>query len=457
MPHGSMERRQFLQALAGAAAVPALGTATDTDGKSADFTLRIAPVEIEIAPRRRIKTVGYNGGFPGPVLRMQEGKRVAVDLFNDTTTAEVVHWHGLFIPPEVDGAMEEGTPMLPPHDHQRIEFVPSPSGTRWYHSHISAGRNLHRATYTGQFGVLIVEGKDNPGRYDQEIPLALHGWDPYLGTMGMGGEGDEGSLEVHYNAFTMNSHSLGAGEPVRVKEGQRVLFRFLNASASQFHRLALPGHRFTVIAMDGNPVPAPRAVDILEMGPAERIDAVVEMNHPGVWILGDTDDRTRGAGMGIAVEYAGRDGAPQWQPPPAAAWDYTIFGNTAGVAEPDARVPLVFRNKWAGNRWVDHWTINGKEFPKTDPILVRRGRRYRLIFDNQSDDTHPIHLHRHSYELVKVAGKPTSGILKDTVAVPSHQQVEVQFVADHPGPSLFHCHMQLHMDYGFMTLVRYED
>ena len=137
-------------------------------------------------------------------------------------------------------------------------------------------------------------------------------------------------------------------------------------------------------------------------------------------------------------------------------WDYTVFGRPASVPEPDERIPLVFRAKWAGNRWVDHWTINGKEFPKTDPILVRNQGLYRLIFDNQSDDTHPVHLHRHAFELVKVAGKPTAGVVKDVVVVPPRKQVEVQFRADNPGPSLFHCHMQFHMDNGFMALVRYK-
>jgi FtsP/CotA-like multicopper oxidase with cupredoxin domain len=110
-----------------------------------------------------------------------------------------------------------------------------------------------------------------------------------------------------------------------------------------------------------------------------------------------------------------------------------------------------------GNRWVDHWTINGKEYPKTDPIRVRTNGTYRLIFDNRSEDAHPIHLHRHSFELIRVAGKPTRGVLKDVVNVQPHTQVEVHLVANHPGPSLFHCHMQLHMDYGFMTLLEYVD
>jgi FtsP/CotA-like multicopper oxidase with cupredoxin domain len=458
-----MNRRVFLgefaAAMAGRAA--AIADAGAPDGDHADFELRIAPVELELGPRRRIKTTGYDGSVPGPVLRMAEGKPVTIDVRNDSSIPELVHWHGLWTPSEVDGAAEEGTPMLPPRETRRYQFVPRPRGTRWYHSHIYAGRDLHRSTYSGQFGFLLIDGGQDPGRYDQEILLALHGWEPFLGSMHGGGEGDESSLEVHYNSFSVNSHALGAGEPLRVKPGQRVLFRILNASAGSFHRLALPGHQFTVIALDGNRVPSPKTVSSLEMGPGERIDAVVEMNHPGVWILGDTDERTRKAGLGIIVEYAGREGPPEWEAAPAEVWDYTAFGRLPNPADPvperDGPVPLVFRAKWVGNRSVDHWTINGKEYPRTDSIRVRTNRRYRLIFDNQSDDVHPVHLHRHSFELVKVAGKGTAGVFKDVVAVPPRKQVEVELTANNPGPSLFHCHMQLHMDFGFMTLLQYQD
>jgi FtsP/CotA-like multicopper oxidase with cupredoxin domain len=447
-----LDRRTFLKAAA-ASIIPAAA-----QEPAADFTLHIATAELEIAPGRKIKTTAYNGAVPGPVLRMKEGRPVTIDVFNDTSVPELAHWHGLYVAPEVDGSIEEGTPLIPPHSRQRYQYIPRPAGTRWYHSHISAGRNLHRATYTGQFGFLIIEGNRDPGNYDQEVLLALHGWEPFLGTMNGGGEGDESSLEVGYDAYTVNGHMLGAGEPIRVKQGQRVLFRILNANATQFHKLALPGHQFRVLAMDGNPVPSPRAVSVVELGPAERIDALVEMNCPGTWALADTAARTRKLGLGIVVEYADRAGAPEWQQPSNATWDYTVFGRAPSEArEPVDRLPLVFRNKWAGNRWVDHWTINGKEFPKTDPILVHSDRRYCLIFDNQSDDVHPVHLHRHSFELVKVNGKPTAGIMKDTVAVQPRKQVEVELLANNPGPSLFHCHMQLHMDMGFMALLQYED
>lgn len=83
-----------------------------------------------------------------------------------------------------------------------------------------------------------------------------------------------------------------------VKAGERVLFHIVNGSATEIRSLALPGHSFDVIALDGNPVPTPARAPVLWLGTAERISAIVEMNHPGVWVMGDLadDDRTKGHG-----------------------------------------------------------------------------------------------------------------------------------------------------------------
>ena len=414
----------------------------------ADFTLRIQPITLEIVRGKPFKTIGYNGSAPGPLLRMKEGRPVTIEVFNESNNAELVHWHGLHIQSDVDGAMEEGTPMIPPRASRRYTFTPSPSGSRWYHTHTMAGRDLKRATYTGQFGLLYIEPKAEPGAFDQEIFLALKEYDPYIST---GGD-DMGSMDAAYRYFAIHA---GGVDRVRVKPGHRVMLRILNASATVQRRIAFAGHKFRVVALDGNAVPNPKEVDALELAPAERVDAVVEMNQPGVWILGTTVDKEREAGMSLVFEYAGQNGAPRWTPPSAALWDYTIFGGGASVNRPDARVPLVIEKKFAGHNWVDKWAINGKSFPKTDPIRVKQGGRYRLAFDNRSDEAHPLHLHRHTFELVNVAGVPTSGVLKDVVVVPAKKLVEVDVVANNPGKTLFHCHQQMHMDYGFMCLMEY--
>ena len=259
-------------------------------------------------------------------------------------------------------------------------------------------------------------------------------------------------MDVEYNVFSVNGKMLGAGEPIRVRQSQRVLFRIVNASATLPHRLALPGHLFQVIALDGNPAPTSRAVSVVELGPGERVDAVVAMNRPGVWILGDLLDEQRAGGLGIVVEYAGQPGPPRWERA-ASVWSYGFFSAGDPAPEPDSRQRFVFRSLDDGHRW----TINGKSYPKTDPIVVSPGRRYRWRLDNQSSEPHPLHLHRHAFEIVRFDGQPVSGVRKDVVVVPAWKQVEIDVVADHPGLSLFHCHQQFHMDMGFMMLMRYAD
>ncbi len=472
--HGSdTTRRDFLSRMGGSAglllglAEAERGHAADLSGP-ADVTLRIAPVQLEIAAGRTIRTVGYNGVVPGPLLRFREGATATVDLFNDTDDTEFVHWHGFDVAAKVDGAEEENSLAVLPHGRLRYRMVPVPSGCRYVHTHAMSMADLNRGTFTGQFGFAHIEPKRNPGRYDQEIFLATHEWDPYLTTMEeqedsspaphampppKEGEAKGHGLEVRYRHFTINGKCLGYGEPIRVKEGQRVLFHFLNASATESARFAFPGHRFQVVALDGNAVPRPQLVDVLELGTAERIDAVVTMDSPGITILGTPDDHHREKGMGIVVEYANRSGKPSWVKPPEQAWDYTIFGESRVVPTPDEVIPVVITQVGGGKGTFDQWALNGKAYDaKARPTRLTKGKRHRLVFDNQSDDVHPLHLHRTSFELTNLYGKRTAGLMKDVVMVKGHQKLEVDVTPQMEGLMLFHCHQQLHMDYGFKMM-----
>jgi FtsP/CotA-like multicopper oxidase with cupredoxin domain len=306
-----------------------------------------------------------------------------------------------------------------------------------------AGHNLLKGTYTGQFGMIVVEPQSDPARYDLEVPIMIHEWDPYFSS--------DNDMDVNYRIFSINGKMLGAGEPIRVKQSQRVLFRILNASATMYHRFALPGHTFSVVALDGNPVPVIQNVPVLDLAQGERVDAIVEMNAPGVWTFGELDSFQRAAGAGIVVEYAGSKGEPQWTSPPEFVWDYTSFGGHAAAPQPDARIPIVIEPGKDGYMWA----LNGKSYPHTDDIILHAGGRNRLVFDNRSQMDHPVHLHRHAFELVSYAGKPSSGVVKDVLIVPTHSTVEVDVIAKNPGPSLFHCHQQFHMDFGFMAVMQY--
>lgn len=486
----NVSRRRFVQLGAAATLVSAppapahavpLAEAVQPQVGRADYTLRIATGLVELSPEHIVSTTLYNGQFPGPLLRLTQGERVVVDVYNDTDTPELLHWHGQMIPSDVDGASEEGTPFIPPHGMRRVAYLPKPSGFRFYHTHVVAGGDLNRGTYTGQFGPVYIEPANNPGAYDREVFLVLKEFLPSLSRGGdmamdflvgapikelqdMGRTADERfngpkGYEVGYDLFSVNGKMLGRGDPIRVKQGERVLFHVLNASASEIRSLALPGHVFRIVALDGNPVPTPRDVPVLWLGTAERISAIVEMKRPGVWVMGDLADDDRGRGMGIVVEYANAKGEARWAKPQPYKWDYTIFGKPdAAAASPEGIFDVTIVKHNGALNGFNQWLLNGESFSMDamkPAFTVHEGRRYRFKFRNASDDVHPLHLHRHSFELARVGGKPTAGVIKDVVMLGGFQEVEFDFVADDPGPSLFHCHQQLHMDFGFMAMVNY--
>lgn len=460
-------------------------TASSESG-SPDCTLHIKTSPVEIAPKRIISVTTYNGQFPGPLLRFKEGQQVTIDVFNDTDVPEQLHWHGQMVPADVDGAGEEGTPFIPAHGKRKIVFTPRPAGFRFYHTHNRARADLYAGQYGGEVGPVYIEPKHEPGNYDREMFLVLKEFEP---TFSRGGDMPQNFLpptkvkaleeqgesamnasltngmphgyEVGYGSFTINGRMLGHGEPIRVKQGERVLFHILNGSATEIRSLALPGHSFRVIALDGNPVPNPAQVSVLWIGTAERISAIAEMNHPGVWIIGDLDDDDRHHGMGIVVEYAGQFGKGQWIKPAPYQWNYLNFAKPGASSQsPDETFEMTFVKDNAAEQGFNRWTINGVAYPMTSEIApasfhLKQGTRYRIHMRNASDDIHPIHLHRHSFELTKISGKSTSGILKDVVMVGGYQEAEIDFVADNPGLTLFHCHQQLHMDFGFMSLFDY--
>ena len=130
----------------------------------------------------------------------------------------------------------------------------------------------------------------------------------------------------------------------------------------------------------------------------------------------------------------------------------------ATAATPDETIAITITKQNGALHGFNQWSLNGAAFSMqtmTPMYTVHQGGRYRFKFRNASDDIHPLHLHRHSFELTQIGGKPTAGVIKDVVMLGGFQEAAFDFVADNPGLTLFHCHQQLHMDFGFMALLRY--
>ena len=282
-------------------------------------------------------------------------------------------------------------------------FTPGPSGFRFYHTHLVPGADLSLGQYNGQVGPVYIE-PNNPGAYDQEVFLTLKEFEPAFSRGGdmaadfLAGQpipelrekgeaamaaslasGKPRGFEVGYGAFAINGCMLGHGDPIKVTQGQRVLLHVLNASATETRSLALPGHTFNVLALDGNPVARPVEVPVLWLGAAERISAIVHFDQPREMGAGDWSDDDRGNGMGTVVEYAGSTGEPRWAPPPPFTWDYRLFTQPgATTATPDHTIELLIEKRnaehdgfWTSPETVEACTMRSRYARDTEEVRSR--------------------------------------------------------------------------------------
>ena len=359
----SVSRRNFLKvagALAGGTLMPTVGAdaaaweqmrAGPQGGTPQPITRSaLALTRSRLLPITFFPPSPTTASFPAPCFVSRKASRLRSILYNDTTRRNNCTGMARWFPPTwmapprrarlssphmASGALfsrlvPSGFASITPTIGREPIFPPASTAGRWDRCTSSRGTNreLRPRNFPGPEGIRA--HLQPRRRHGHGLSFAGHGPKALkqAGESAMKASLAKGmphGYEVGYDSFTINGRMLGHGEPLRVKQGERVLFHILNGSATEIRSLALPGHSFRVVALDGNPVPNPATVPVLWLGTAERISAIVEMNHPGVWILGDSFDDDRQHGMGIVVEYAGRTGKPHWIAPPQFRWNYTRF------------------------------------------------------------------------------------------------------------------------------------
>jgi multicopper oxidase len=472
-----MRRGDFLRAGAGALAIATLPRLTQRAYARdvVDVVLKSAPLPFSPAPAMHFFGMAYNGTIPGPLLRVSYGQRVRVHYRNGVGVPTSIHWHGMLLPNAMDGVAGITQPAVRHGDDFLYEFAAGPPGTRWYHDHA-----FGFAAARGLFGMFVVEDpKDEPA--ETEFALVFHDvpkWssmqaaqrglsdapmtDPMGSpdTMGMarGTMGDE----VAYAAHCINGTAYPHGRRLKVSVGDRVRLRILNASPTQTRYVRLAGHQLSVTHADGNPLTLPVTVDVLRVGTGERYDAFFEVRKPGAFLLQSLSGDPLGTQQAVVMYTEGMADAPPLRDPQMLdglrVFSYELAGGIGAVTQaPPA--PAHDFELGGGGLGDPRWTIDGKIWPNTPKMRVRRGESLFVRFRNTSAMDHPMHLHGHIFSLTESGGTQfLRPLAKDVALVPSHGGTTTwQFTADSPpGRWLLHCHNEIHMVDGMMMEVVYE-
>jgi FtsP/CotA-like multicopper oxidase with cupredoxin domain len=403
-----------------------------------------------------IMSWGENG-MP-PVLRMTKGKPYAARLANALDEPTTIHWHGLRIDNRMDGVPFMTQPYVYTGDNFDYAFTPPDAGTFWYHPHCNTLTQMGH----GMTGVIIVENPDDPD-FDAELVLNLRDWR-------LGGDGqfiapfrprDAAKTGTYGTLRTANWHP----EPqYNAPAGGLLRLRIAITDVTRIFSLRMQGAEATIIAIDGNPVPKRFPLDLLQIGPGQRLELAVRMpdSEGAVATLEDirgTTPKTIASlrAVGQSLKRNVGDLAELGQNPVAKA--------DLSSAE---KIPLVL-SATAENATVDSicgtlgysfWAINKVPWPgdtadPTAPLAeLKLGKSYIFQLENVTPHAHPIHLHGMSFTTVSSSTRDVMPLVSDTYLIQPDEKVQLAFVADNPGDWMLHCHIIEHQKTGMTSYLR---
>ncbi len=402
----------------------------------------------------------YNGGIPGPTLRVRPGDTLTLTLRNDLDTPTNLHTHGLHISPS--GRSDNVFVMIEPGAAYTYEYVlpeDHPSGTFWYHPH-------HHGVVAAQIsgglaGAIVVEDEldDDPAfRSATERILVLS--DPQVGT-------DASVLDVSAAQQMLGREgdvvlTNGQVRPRGVaKIGTTELWRIVNASASKYYLLSSDAASMHQVASDQGRLAAPIHVPQVLVAPGQRVEVMVPLVVAGTVTLSTAAVDRGGMGMG-----GGMGGASS-----AIAADLLVIDVT-GPATAVGPLPASLRalddlaaftvdrrrsfTLGAMGMGRGAFVINGKSFDgaRVD-TTVAIDTIEEWTITNESMMDHPFHLHVWPFRVVsRTDGADPDPGWRDTVNVAAGHSVVIRVVFhDFDGTAVYHCHILDHEDLGMMGVI----
>ncbi|MCV7299619.1 multicopper oxidase family protein [Mycobacterium barrassiae] len=466
-------RRQFLAlgAVGVAGVAAACSRSQAPSGPPApDLTLAAGETDIDLAGAT-LRTWAYGNQVPAQEIRVRKGQRIRAELTNALPQGVTVHWHGIAIVNDMDGVPPLTQAAVPKGQTFLYDFVVPDAGTYWFHSHV--GTQLDR----GLYGPLIVEDPDEKVDYDGEIVVVLDDWIDGTGTnpdevfanlrrtgmkpMEPGGPGvtptsplgSDGG-DVTYPYFIINGRAPQDPQVVDFRTGQRIRLRVINAGSDTAFRVAVPDTTMRVIQTDGFPVVPVQATSVI-LGMGERVDAIITVNE-SLPVVAVPEGKEGHARLNMRVNHAPATmnvdafvAAVRAQVP----LDTATLSPTPEVTLPAKAPDQVIDARLAGPVDGYNWPINGKQYdPPRGGVAVKPNQRVRIRYINESMMFHPLHLHGHTFQVMKGA---TPKARKDTVLVPPLQTVDVDFDTNNPGKWITHCHNTYHLEAGMAFFLEY--
>ncbi|WP_170972245.1 multicopper oxidase family protein [Bacillus yapensis] len=463
-------------------------TSTNTETLTGnEFELVAKEVSHPLNSKVTLTAWTFNGSVPGAQIRVKEGEKVKIHFKNELPEPTSIHWHGVPVPNEMDGIPGVTQNAVQPGETFTYEFTATVPGTYMYHTHQEAVNQMDK----GLYGSFIVEPKEKT--YDRDYTIMLDEWmsdqeasatmSEEMGEMdgmdhsSMSGmnhdtgseDGEHGGESMGhdmsaYDIFTMNGKSGDSIEPLKVKEGEVVRIRLANVGYVS-HNIHLHGHKFKVVAIDGQELNEPKEIEneLVAIAPGERYDIEFTANNPGEWYLECHGDMEGTEGMKALIQYEGnnesKDQSNQSESLPV--FNFVNYGApTTGEFTLDQKYDIEYTMDLNGNNMDNIWSINGKSFPNIDGLNVKKGDLVKVTLINNSPEgiDHPMHLHGHFFQVLSKNGKPVEGspVVKDTINLKSGDEYVVAFKADNPGNWLFHCHDLHHATAGMVDLIKYE-
>ena len=438
-----------------------------------DFDLSAEAVDMNLGGGINLSGLQFNNSLPGPTIRKQKGETVNIRFNNETGQESIVHWHGLIVPPEMDGHPRDAVPSGRSYDYHYT--INQRAGTHWYHPHPHGLTG--EQVYKGLAGFYIVEDDEeralNLPQGARELPLVIQ--DRRVDDSGRVCY-DPSMPERMMTGFLGNNIMVnGAPHPFCEVSPDVYRLRILNGSNARIYNIAFEnGASFTVIGSDGGLLPAPVDTTELLLAPGGRADLLVDFSSgfrgSRVELISKPFEvPSTGGRMGRMQDMMGGSGGPE-QGTGFSIMEFRIEGEAQDDAFslPDQLSRSNFpvpsdasstRNILLSMEMMTGHTINGRQFEmERADEQVRQGDTEIWEFVNESTVPHPMHVHALHFKVLERSGSrgllPTETGWKDTVLVMPGEKVSVIMKFEAPkGLYVFHCHNLEHSDNGMMANV----